>query len=291
MNKEKILQAGKIAQKVKKYAKEIIKPDMPLLKIAELIEDKIVELGGKPAFPTNLSINEIAAHFTPSSNDETKAHGLLKIDLGVHVDGWTADTAFSLDLENSKENKKLISTAEKALENAQSKIQENTTTSEIGKIIQQTIESENLSPIINLSGHSMEQYDLHAGITIPNIETKNEIPIKKGLYAIEPFTTNGSGKVHDGKPSGIYLLLEPKNTRSPIAREVLDYIMQEYQTLPFCERWVTKKFGSKALIALKQLEQQEILHHFPQLIENSKAKVAQAENTILIQEDVIITTK
>ncbi len=118
MNKQSILKAGQISQEVKKYAKSFIKKDTPLLEIAEKIEDKIIELGGKPAFPTNTSINEVAAHYTPSHDDETKAHGLLKIDLGVHIDGWIADTAFSLDLENSEENKKLIEASKSALDNA-----------------------------------------------------------------------------------------------------------------------------------------------------------------------------
>jgi len=109
MKNDKIKKAGKIAKEAKEYAKSFIKKDMPLLEIAEKIENKIMELGGKMAFPTNLSINEIAAHYTPTYNDETKAHGLLKVDLGVHIDGWTADTAFSIDLENSEENKKFIS--------------------------------------------------------------------------------------------------------------------------------------------------------------------------------------
>jgi methionyl aminopeptidase len=102
---ENILKAGQIEKQVKEYAKNFIKKDMPLIEIAEKIESKIVELGGKVAFPTNLSINEIAAHYTPSYNDETKATGLLKVDLGVHIDGWIADSAFSIDLENSKEKK------------------------------------------------------------------------------------------------------------------------------------------------------------------------------------------
>jgi methionyl aminopeptidase len=114
MEIQKIIKAGKIAQEVKKYIKPLIKKATPLLEIAEKIEEKIIELGGKPAFPTNLSINEIAAHYTPSYDDETLAHGLLKVDFGVHIDGWISDTAFSVDLENSKENQKLIEASEKS---------------------------------------------------------------------------------------------------------------------------------------------------------------------------------
>lgn len=290
MNPSKILQAGKIASEVKKYARTIIKKDVPLLEIAEKIEDKIIELEGKPAFPVNLSINEIAAHYTPSHDDETLASGLIKIDLGVHIDGWIADTAFSLDLENNEENKKLIEASEKALENAIKIFKKGTQISEIGKTIQQTIESFGFSPVINLGGHGLNKYDFHSEPFIPNIDNKRNTLIKKGLYAIEPFATTGSGKVRDGKPSGIYLLTETKNVRSPIAREVLQFIIEEYKTNPFCSRWLVKKFGTKALFALKQLEENENLHNYPQLIEISKNKVSQAEHTILIQDNEIIVT-
>lgn len=290
MNKEKIIQAGKIASQVKKYAQEIIKKDVPLLEIAEKIENKISELGGKPAFPTNLSINEIAAHFTPSHDDQTKAHGLLKVDLGVHVEGWIADTAFSIDLENSEENKKLISASEQALENAIKVFKEGTNLNKIGEVVQETIEKKGFSPITNLSGHSMEKYDLHSGITIPNIKNKVDYKIEEGLYAIEPFATNGSGRVRDGKPSGIYILQTEKNIRSPIAREILNYILEEYATLPFCSRWLVKKFNTRALIGLKQLEENKNLHQFAQLIEAGKGKVAQTENTVLVEKNENIVT-
>lgn len=292
MDKTKTIQAGKIAAQVKEYARGIIKPGMPLLEIADKIEQQIKDLGGEPAFPTNLSINEIAAHYTPSYDDTTVAYGLLKVDLGVQIDGWIADTAFSLDMEGNAENTNLIAVAEKALESATSLIKANISSDEVGREIHRTIMSNNLNPIVNLSGHEMDQYDLHAGITIPNInDAKNQI-LKPGIYAIEPFTTAGNGKVHDGKPSGIYLMINSKNVRSPIAREVLEYIIDEYGTLPFCSRWLVKKFNTKALIALKQLEEQGNLHQFPQLIETSKRKVAQAEDTVILEEDkTIITTQ
>ncbi len=291
MKTENILKAGKIAKQVKEYIKPQIKKDLALLEIANKIEDKIIELGGKPAFPTNLSINDIAAHYTPSHDDETLAHGLLKIDFGVHIGGWIADTAFSIDLENSEENKKLIEASKKALENVSKILKENISTNEVGKTIQETIESFGFNPVVNLSGHEMKEHELHAGLTIPNIEEKREFELKKGLYAIEPFATKGNGKVYDGKPSGIYMLIDTKNPRSPIAREILEYIQTEYETLPFCSRWLVKKFGTKALFALKQLEENGNLHHFPQLVEASHNKVSQAENTFLIEDKVVCTTK
>jgi len=293
MNNQSIIQAGKIAQEVKKWIKPYVKKGVPLLEIAEKIENKIIELKGKPAFPTNLSINEIAAHYTPSYNDETLAHGLLKVDFGVHIDGWISDTAFSVDLENSEENIKLIKASEKALEEAEKIIGKDVSTTDIGKAIQSAIESYGFSPIINLSGHQIEQYNLHSGLSIPNIDDKRSTIINAGLYAIEPFATNGSGKVKDGKPSGIYSLIDYKNIRNPSAREILKYITEEYQQLPFCSRWLVKKFGTKALPALNQLEQNENLHQYAQLVEVNKGIVAQTENTILIEESgkKIVTTR
>ena len=292
MNKEKIIQAGKILSEVREYTQKFIKKDMPLLEIAEKIEEKIFELGGKPSFPTGLCINDIAAHYTPSHDDKTLANGLLKIDIGAHIDGWIADTAFSIDLENNKENKELIESSEKALENVMEKIKKNIQIREIGEIVQKTIESSGFSPIINLSGHQVEEYDLHAGISIPNFDNGNENLLPKGLYAIEPFSTSGNGKVYDGKPSGIYQLISEKNIRNPIARQVLELIKKEYQTLPFCSRWIVKKFGTKALIGLKQLEENKNLHHYAVLVETSHKNVAQTEHTILIEDkEIIVTTK
>jgi methionyl aminopeptidase len=289
--KEKILKAGEIAKEVKSWIKPQIKKGMPLLEIAEKIENKIAELKGKPAFPTNLSINEIAAHYTPSYNDETKADGLLKVDFGVHVDGWIADTAFSVDLENSEENKKLIEASAKALKNAIKEAEKGTSIGEIGRTIQETIESYDFLPIVNLTGHEMDEYELHGGLTIQNIRNSRTEKFEKGLYAIEPFATNGSGKIYEGKSSGIYVLVDGRNVRSPEARKVLDFIGDEYHTLPFCSRWIIKKFGIKSLFSLKQLEDNGNLHQYPQLVEASHAKVSQAENTILVDDKVIVTSE
>lgn len=287
----KLKRAGEIAQKLKVYAKEIAKPGIPLLEIANKIDEKILELGGKPAFPVNLSINEIAAHATPSHNDEMKAHGLLKVDIGVHIDGYVADTAISIDLENSQTNKALIEAAESALKAGVQKISLNAELREIGGAIEKEIISHSFQPVVNLSGHSIDPYNLHSGITIPNINNGQDFTLPEGVYAIEPFVTTGLGRVKDGKPSGIYHLESDLPVRDPFAREVLAFIKEEYQTLPFCSRWLVKKFGSRVLLALKRLEEAHVLHHYPQLVEQSKGIVAQAEHTVILTgKEKIVTT-
>lgn len=292
MDREKILKAGKIASEAREYARGFIKKGMLLIEIANKIEDKMEDLGAKPAFPTCLSINELAAHGTPSYDDKRIAEGILKIDMGAHIDGWISDTAFSLDLENSEENKKIIEASEKALGNVIKKIKKGIKIRDIGKTVQETIESYGLSPIINLFGHEVKNYELHSEISIPNFDNRNEKSLPIGLYAIEPFATSGGGKIHDGNPSGVYRLINEKNIRSSIAREVLALIKKDYSRLPFCSRWIVKKFGVRGMIGLKQLEENQNLHQYAELIENSHGKVAQTEHTILVEEDKItVTTK
>lgn len=287
-----LTKAGQIAQETIKFARSFINKDMYLIEIAEKIEAKIESLGGKPAFPVNLSINEVAAHSTPLPSSEDKAFGLLKVDLGVQIDGNVADTAFSIDLESSEENRKLIESAESALKNACEIAGTKTKIREIGAIIEKTIKSYGFQPIQNLSGHSIEKYDLHAGITIPNYDNNQENNMVHGVYAIEPFATTGLGQVRDGKPSSIYSLVKQGNVRDSFSREVLAYIEETYSTLPFCTRWLHKKFGSRVIIALRNIEQSGLIHQYPQLIESGKGKVAQAENTVIILKDkTIITTR
>jgi len=292
MDKEKILKAGKIAAEVRGWIRKKIKKGMLLVEIADMIEDKMAELGGKPAFPTCLSVDNMAAHYIPYHNDDSIAKGILKVDMGVHIDGWIADTAFSLDLENLEENKKIIKASEEALKNAINTIKVGIKVREIGKKVHETINSYGLNPIINLYGHSVEQWDLHAGISIPNVDNRDDCLIKEGLYAIEPFATNGNGKVSNGKKSATYILQDDKNIRSSIAREILEYIAEEYRTLPFCSRWIVKKFGTRALFGLKQLEENGNIHNYPVLVESANGKVSQTEHTILVEKDKItVTTK
>jgi len=280
---EKWRQAGKIAGQVLLYAKSITKPQVPLLEIAEKVEAKIKELGAKSAFPINLSINEIAAHSSPSYNDTDIAQGLLKIDIGVSLDGYISDTALTLDLTHEKKYKNLIIASEEALNNAIKIIKPGITIGEIGRTIQETISKKGFAPIINLSGHELKRYELHAGLTVPNYDDKDDTKLKEGMIiAIEPFATTGQGIVQDGKPSNIYRFLTRHNPRDMESRKLLDFIEQEYKLLPFSARWLVKHFSSRALFSLRLLEQANALHHFKQLVEKTKAPVSQAEHTILV---------
>lgn len=280
---EKWRKAGKLGREVLEYAKTITKPGVKLIDIAEKIDKKITELKVKPAFPINLSIDEQAAHCTPTARDEDVASGLLKIDLGISIDGYISDLACSLDLSPDKRHGKLIQASEEALKNAIKIIRPGMTLSMVGKEIQDTIENLGFLPIVNLSGHELKQYELHAGLTVPNFDNKSDIELEEGMIlAIEPFATTGTGAVQDGRPSGIYRFLMQSSVRDNKAREILKYIQEEYKELPFCSRWLEKKFGTGTLFALASLEKANALHHFKQLIEKTKMPVSQTEATILV---------
>jgi methionyl aminopeptidase len=283
----KILKAGKIAQELRRYAREIVIKDRGLFEIATLIDDKIFELGAKPAFPVNLSINEIAAHYTPSYGDECVAHGLLKVDIGISVEGYIADTAFTVDLENSELNKKLIEAAESAVNVSVSEFSLGKKLTEIGGKISEAISKLGFTSIANLSGHSIERFVVHAGWTVPNYDSGAVDVLEEGLYATEPFATNGHGRVRDGGKSEIFRINSESGfvVRDRFARDVLNWIVDEYKTLPFASRWIHKKFGARGMLALRQLEQSGVLYQYPQLIEVSSGKVAQAEHTVLLLED------
>jgi len=290
---ENYKKAGEIAIKIREFSKNLIKPGMPLLEIAQKIHKEIEKNNAIPAFPVNLSIDDIAAHYHPTLDDDTKASGLLKIDLGIQIKGFIADTAFTIDLTPDNQHKELIQASEQALDNALKLLDKNPTLNEIGQEIQNTIEEKGFSPIINLSGHSLDKYSIHAGITIPNYGNGNENKLDNGAYAIEPFATTGEGKIYEGPPGNIYSISDPKNTRSPTARKILDYIMDKYQTLPFSLREIQEKFGAMARLAIKELENQGILHSYSQLIEKSHKPVSQAEHTFIKTKDsgIIITTR
>lgn len=279
--------AGKIAASAMEYARKIIKADMSLIEAAEKIENRILEIGGEIAFPVDLSCNEIAAHYSPLHDDKSIARGLLKIDMGVSVDGFPVDTASSIDLTAEQEYKELIDASQNAIKNAIKILKFEIKTTEIGRIIEKTIKDCGFMPIKNLYGHELGRYEIHAGVRIPNYDDKNESVLKEGIFAIEPFATNGVGLVVNGKPSEVFQLQEKKPVRDINARKILDFIEQEYRTMPFSARWLLRKFGTRALFSLSMLEKQGILHQYPQLIEKSNGIVSQSEHTVMIKKNSV----
>ncbi len=288
---EDYVQAGKIAKQVVEFAKGLIKPGMKLLEIADRVEEKIIGLGGGIAFPVNLSLNEVAAHYAPSSSDEKIAEGLLKVDIGVEINGYIADTAFSLDLTEDKKYTEMIGTNEKALANVLKKLNSESVVSDVADLLHEISDETDFLIINNLSGHSLSQYQVHSGTTISNYVNSNYKELKDMVIAIEPFFTTGRGEVYEAEHGEIFMLEnEEKQVRNPDARKLLDFIKENYKTKPFCRRWLEKKGFAKLNFLFGVLINEGVLYNFPVLVEKDKAPVSQAEHTVLFSDKVLVTT-
>lgn len=277
--------AGKIAAEIVELARKIVKKDVSVLEIAEKLEQEIEQKGAKPAFPIDVSCNEIAAHYSPSYDDKTLAQGIVKIDIGVSCEGYAVDTAVSIDVTIEQKYSELIRASNEALKEALKIAKFGTEVREIGKVIHEKITSRGFSPIRNLSGHELKRYKIHAGLTIPNYDNGNLAKLQEGVYAIEPFATTGVGIVQDGGASSVYELKEKKPIRDSVARQILNFIEEEYKSFPFSSRWVIKKFGTRSIIALNFLEKQGCIQNFSHLVEKSRMPVSQSEHTILVKKD------
>ncbi|MEW6748430.1 MAG: type II methionyl aminopeptidase [Candidatus Micrarchaeota archaeon] len=285
---ENFREAGKIASRIREDSKRLIMVGEPLLDIAETIEQMIAEEGAKPAFPVNISINEIAAHYTPEFGSETvlKDDDLVKVDLGMQVDGALSDTAYTIDLGGK--NEKLVQAAEEALEKAIATIKPGVGVGQVGAIIESTIKGYGFKPIANLSGHMIKSNELHAGVEIPNVKTEDSYHFEEGdIFAVEPFATTGQGFVEDLEQVEIFSIYAPSNVRMRQSRKIVEHVVQNYGMLPFAERWVRKSFQSKLLVsaALRELLQNHFIKGYPVLREVARGLVSQAEHTVLVTKD------
>ncbi len=292
---EKYMRAGEIAFEAKKLAEKIVRPGTPILKIAEEIEELIRSRGASPAFPTNISINHVAAHRTPYVGDtEVVPEGaVVKVDIGVHVDGYIADTAITIVLDDKFEP--LSEAVRSALLKALKKVRVGARFKDIGFVIEREIKAAGFRPIKNLSGHSLGRYQIHGGEYIPNYRDALAIGRFRsgGAYAIEPFGTNGRGYVVEDRSSiQIFALRSIRGSVSGFEAEVLDVIRTRFNTLPFCERWLVDLGDIDAVReALKGLVAKKVLTQYPVLVEAGRGMVAQFEETVYVTSSgVYITT-
>jgi methionyl aminopeptidase len=285
---EKYQEAGLIAAKILRDGAKEIRIGTSYLDIVESIESRVIEEGAALAFPLNLSLNEDAAHDTASPGDpRIFAKGdVAKLDLGVHIDGYIADTATTIDLGV---NSLLVEASEQALDAAISRIKPGVTAGDLGMAIQSTIESRGYRPISNLTGHGLDRYILHRSPTIPNIGIKGGVILEEGMvFAIEPFATTGSGHVTEKTRREIYSQTSSKPVRIPAARAMLEKIRDRHG-LPFARRWLNEK---RMDLALQALIRSQVLHVYPVLSDIPGSLVSQAEHTIVVTADgYIVTTR
>jgi methionyl aminopeptidase len=291
----KLRLSGRILRETREEIRGFVRENMPIIEVCEKAESLIKKKGGKPAFPCNVSINEIAAHYTSPPNDIKRVpeKAIVKVDIGAHVDGYLTDTAVTVCFDPEYDS--LVETAEKALEKAVESICAGMSTSKLGTIIESTIKSRGFKPISNLTGHSVGRYLVHAGTSLPNVSQIFSSKIKVGVaYAIEPFVTvsNAVGKVEDEAGSTIFRFVKSRPQKNPYAKTLSKYIEENFRTLPFAERWLQGVVPAEHYKeAFRQILKSKAIMDYPIFVEASRKPVAQAEHTVLIVEDgrVVLT--
>ena len=274
-------EAGEILAQVREEAAERVEVGASHLELAEWTEERIRELGGEPAFPVNISIDEEAAHATPSADDSsTFGEEMINLDIGVHIDGWLADTAITVDLSGHDD---LAEAPEAALDAALDLVEPGVETGEIGAAIEEVIDGYGYNPVVNLTGHGLGRWDQHTPPNIPNRAVSQSVELESGdVVAVEPFATDGGGKVSEGSDEQIFALDREQSVRNRDARQALDQITEEFRTLPFATRWLDV---DRSEMALRRLERQNVVHGYPVLKEDEGALVSQKEHTVIVTED------
>jgi methionyl aminopeptidase len=286
---EKFRQSGKILRETREEMRSYVQENMPLIEICEKAEGLIRKKGGKPAFPCNVSINEVAAHYTSPPGDTSRIPegSTVKVDIGVQVDGYVTDTAFTAAF--GAEGRSMTITAEFALKTVIDNIHSDMELGKIGSLVESTIKNRGFKPISNLTGHSVGRYLIHAGTSIPNVAGFSPNKVKTGeIYAIEPFVTlpEATARVEDAPQITIYRLLKAKSTKSEAAKKMLKYIDTNFRTLPFAERWLVGVVpGEQHRTAFKELFESKAIMGYPVFVEVTKKPVAQVEHTLLIKDE------
>jgi len=279
-------EAGRIARRVLSAGEGMVRPGAGVLETVEAVEAMVLSAGAGLAFPLNCSFNEAAAHDTASEGDERvfSTGDLVKLDLGVHLDGYVADTAVTIDLGDHGE---LVQASRAALDAAIALARPGITTGELGGAIQAAIEFHGYRPVANLTGHGLDRYLLHGPPGVPNIGHPGGMPLQEGqVVAIEPFASTGSGLVSEAARVEIFGQIAVRPTRLPSARRLLD-LVRERHGMPFSRRWLDLP---KRDVALANLVKQGIVRTYPVLHDVPGSFVSQAEHTLVILEDGCLVT-
>ncbi|MFB6143195.1 MAG: type II methionyl aminopeptidase [Halorientalis sp.] len=278
---EKHREAGEILAQVRNEAADRVEVGASHADLAAWAEDRIRELGGEPAFPVNISVDEEAAHATPGVDDDsTFGEDMVNLDIGVHVDGWLADTAVTVDLSG---NPDLAEASVEALDAALDLVEAGVETGTLGAAVEDVVEGYGFNPVVNLTGHGLGHWQQHTSPNIPNRAVEQSVELEAGdVVAIEPFATDGGGKVREGNEEEIYALENEGSVRDRTARRALEQITEEFRTLPFATRWLDCR---RPEMAVRRLKQQDILHGYPVLKEEDGRLVSQKEHTVIVTAD------
>ena len=273
---ERWRESARIAAEARELGLRLAVPGARRREIAEAIERHIREAGAEPAFPANLSRNAEAAHFTPGPDDaETLVAGdLLKLDVGAHLDGAVSDTADTIEVGGSRRQAHLVLAVHEALAAGVAAVRPGGAVNDVSRAVAAAIRARGLKPVVDLTGHTIERYVLHAGKSVPNVPGMTDATFVEGeIVAIEPFATNGEGRIANGPFGNIV-----RFRRDPGPGDAtLAAMFGRFRTLPFTVRWVR---GPEEVAAFARARR--TLQSYPVFLERGGGAVAQAEHTVLV---------
>ena len=288
------LRAGKIASEVRAFGKTLIVKGASYNQVITKINKKIKDLGAKPAFPPQIALNNVAAHFLPHPNEDIIfLDQVVKVDVGVCFNGAIGDCAVTIDLSGKQQS--LIDAAENALLAAEKILKVGLPLGMIGKTIEGTIAQYGYRPIRNLAGHGLGPYLIHTAPQIPNYASGQQECITPLMtFAIEPFATNGKGYVHEQGQAMIFCQVKKGPIPLAYPKVFMDAICA-FEGLPFALHELLELGISHNQVKafLKSLVRTGFLCGYPALVEEERCFVAQAENSVLIDESgqVFISTR
>lgn len=316
-------EGAEVHRQVRQHVQRKVRPGMELKEIVEMVEkgtstlvgfDAKHPLGRGWAFPTGLSLNEVAAHDTVNPGDPSrwlKSTDLMKLDFGVQVEGHILDCAFSLSFNPMHDE--LMRAVQEATEEGIRNAGPDALVSEIGGCIREVMEAAEVhrpdgrvlpvKSIKNLTGHSILPYKIHAGKSLPSVNTGGNVRMLCGeLWAIETFgSAGGVGYVtaqgdcsHFMRPASDPPGAVQRCALSKGALSLLDIIDRRFGTLAFCPRWVVQEAAQCKSPLLKgcdhrwwsaplnELCNMGVVTSYPPLADLPGSHTAQYEHTILL---------
>lgn len=279
--------AGKIASECREWARENIQPGRTIRYVLETMESMIAERGAAPAFPAQSSRNFVAAHYCSSPDDEQEYEvgDCVKVDCGVHVDGYIADTACTVDLSEDKRWTPLIEASSSALAAAINTVGEGVAVGEVGAAIERTILAAGYEPVRNLTGHGLGRWKVHTAPQIPNYGERGGGRFKVGqTFAIEPFACTGRGYISEKGRAEVFMMVKPPRKAKGLDRDVLAAI-QSWRGLPIARRYFKDHDPEVLEDTISKLARQGSLMRYPPLVEQEGVMVAQTEHTMYLGPD------
>ncbi|MCZ6599062.1 MAG: type II methionyl aminopeptidase [Planctomycetota bacterium] len=276
--------AGRIAKECREWAVENIRPDVEIRFVLETVEDMIRERGAAPGFPAQSSRNQVAAHYCSAPGDEMRYQegDCVKVDLGVHIDGYICDTAASVDLSEDGRWGKLVQASRDALAAAIATVSDGVSVGEIGAAVERTIMAAGFEPVRNLTGHGLGRWKVHTAPQIPNYPDRHGGSLRAGtVFAIEPFACTGRGLIRERGRAEVFMMVRPPRKAKGLDRGVLRAI-DSWRGLPIARRYFREFDPDAVEDTISKLVRQGSLMRYPPLVEEDGVMVSQTEHSIYL---------